>query len=291
MAKFALLVGVSEYESSFTHLPRAAKDISSLEKVLKDTEIGDFPESNITVLSNPQKTEFELSVYNLFSNRKKEDLLLFYFSGYGITAQFGDFYFSTCSTRKENGRLVSPTAVSAEFVHKSMERSSSQHQVIILDCCFSAAFARGMSAKDASEFNVLNQLGGRGRAVLTACSSIGYSFEDEGFELSLYTHFLIEALEKGAADLDNDGNISVEELYEYINRKVRETRPDMSPDFYPVREGHKIFLAKSKKDEPEVKYRKEVERKVEQGNGEILFVARRYLDFVRSDLNISEVEA
>ena len=46
-------------------------------------------------------------------------------------------------------------------------------------CCFSGAFAEGLSAKDDGTVDLRSQLGGEGRAVLTSSNSIQYSFEQE----------------------------------------------------------------------------------------------------------------
>ncbi|WP_157229287.1 hypothetical protein [Rivularia sp. PCC 7116] len=43
---------------------------------------------------------------------------------------------------------------------------------------------------------------------------------------------------------------------------MQETSPAMTPEFYPVKEGHKILLAKSPKDDPKLVYRQEVERRI-----------------------------
>jgi uncharacterized caspase-like protein len=103
--------------------------------------------------------------------------------------------------------------------------------------------------------------------------------------LSIYTRYLVEGLEKGTADLDGDGWISVDELHEYTSAKVRESSPAMTPKFYPVEEGHKILLAKSSKDDPKLRYRKEAESRA--GQGKFSFFARRILDSLRDDLNLS----
>jgi uncharacterized caspase-like protein len=97
--------------------------------------------------------------------------------------------------------------------------------VIILDCCFGAAFAKGMSAMDDGSVDIQAHLGGEGRAILTAANSIGYAFEQEGFELSIYSHYLVEALVKGAADKENDGLITVDELTDYVRGRVKEAAP------------------------------------------------------------------
>ena len=183
------------------------------------------------------------------------------------------------------------TAIAARDIHSQMEESRSKRQVIILDCCFGGAFAKGMTAKNTGTVNLLNQLGGEGRAILTASTSTQYAFEQDGFELSLYSHFLVEGLETGAADLDGDGWISVDELHDYVRDKVKETSDTMTPEFYPVREGHKIVLVQSPKDDPKLKYRKELERLAKQEQGNLSLTAQRLLAAKRRDWNLLLEEA
>jgi uncharacterized caspase-like protein len=290
MVKVALLIGVSEYEPGLTPLPGSIKDVDAMKRVLAHPDMGGFAETDITVMKDPQRQEMEDAIYRLFADRKKDDLLLFYFSGHGIKDESGKLYLATRSTRKTNGKLVKPSAVAATFLHESTSDSKSQRQVLILDCCFSGAIAQGMSVKDDGAVNLQEQLGGRGRAILTSSSTLEYSFGSEGSShesdgLSIYTRYLVEGLEKGTADLDGDGWISVDELHEYTSAKVTESSPAMTPKFYPVEEGHKILLAKSSKDDPKLKYRKEAESRA--GQGKFSLFARRILDSLRNDLNLS----
>jgi formylglycine-generating enzyme required for sulfatase activity/uncharacterized caspase-like protein len=290
MTKVALLIGVSEYEPGLNPLPGAVKDVEAMQRVLVHPEMGGFAQENITVLKNPQRQAIEDALYKLFDNRQKDDLLLFYFSGHGVKDESGKLYLSTCATRKNNGRLVKPSAVAASTLHESINESKSQRQVVILDCCFSGAIAKGMSVKDDGTVNVQEQLGGKGRAILTSSTSTQYSFEQEGSELSVYTQYLVEGIEKGAADLDNDGWISIDELHEYASSKVREAAPAMTPEFYPVQEGHKIMLAKSPKDDPKLKYRKEVEGIALENEGEISSINDSYLNELRNSLKLQSQE-
>ncbi|KYC37042.1 hypothetical protein WA1_46230 [Scytonema hofmannii PCC 7110] len=285
MRKIALLIGVSEYEPGLNPLPAAVKDVDAMQRVLANPEMGGFAEADITVLKNPQRQEMEEAIYELFSHGQKDDLLLFYFSGHGITDDSGKLYLSTRRTRKQNGSLVIPSAVAAGYLHDRMNRSRSQSQVIILDCCFSGAIAQGLTVKDDGTVNIQQQLGGKGRAILTSSSSTQYSFEQEGSELSIYTRYLVEGIEKGAADRDSDGWISVDELHAYASSKVQEAAPAMTPKFFPVEEGYKILLAKSPKDDPKVKYRKAVELRINRGQFSI--PARRLLNSLRLQWNIT----
>jgi uncharacterized caspase-like protein len=291
MTKVALLIGVSEYEPSLNPLPGAVKDVEAMHRVSAHPEMGGFAQENITVLKNPQRQAIEDAIYKLFDNRQKDDLLLFYFSGHGVKDESGKLYLSTCETRKNNGRLVKPSAVAASTLHDSINESKSQRQVVILDCCFSGAIAKGMSVKDDGTVNVQEQLGGKGRAILTSSTSTQYSFEQEGSELSVYTQYLVEGIEKGAADQDNDGWISIDELHEYASSKVREAAPAMTPEFYPVQEGHKILLAKSPKDDPKLKYRKELDKIALEDEGDVSLINRFCLEELRNNLKLSAQEA
>ncbi len=129
-----------------------------------------------------------------------------------------------------------------------------------------------------------NQLGGEGRAVLTSSTSTQYSFEQEGSDLSTYTRYLVEGIETGAADLDSDGVVSIDELHEYAKGKVQETAPAMKPEIYAVKEGYKIHLSQAPTEDPKLRYRKEVEHCVSRGV--ISAVGRYTLDALRDGLGL-----
>ncbi|MEO1350453.1 MAG: GUN4 domain-containing protein [Cyanobacteria bacterium J06635_15] len=125
--------------------------------------------------------------------------------------------------------------------------------------------------------------------MLASSSSVQYSFEQEGEELSIYTRYLIEGIQTGAADADEDGHISIDELHEYARRKVAEAAPAMTPEIYAVKEGWKIHLAKAPVGDPKLEYRKEVEHCVQ--NGKISVVGRRILKRRQEELGLSAEEA
>jgi formylglycine-generating enzyme required for sulfatase activity len=285
MARLALLIGVSDYEPGLEPLPSAVRDVIAMQEVLAHPELGGFAAEQITVLKNPDRQTMEDRIYRLFAQRQRDDLVLLYFSGHGVVDDSGEFYFTTRSTRKEAGRLVPTTAVAARPVLTWMEQSRSQRQVIVLDCCFSGAFAKGAKAKDSGSVNLEQFLGGKGRAILTASTSTQYALAQDGFDLSVYTHYLVEGIRNGGADLDNDGFIGVEELHAYARGKVKEAAPAMTPEFYPVRDGYKILLAKSPKDDPKLQYRKAVEARAHQGRFSI--PARRLLNSLREQLGLT----
>ena len=241
MAKIALLIGVSEYEPGLNPLPATIKDVEAMQRVLQNPEIGGF---DVECLLNPDTVQMQTAIENLFLGSQRDDIVLLYFSGHGIKHDNGKLYFATKSTRKhEQGELSRASTVSADFVHDIINdnRSRSRRQVIILDCCFSGAFSPGTKGEDDISLNFEKvQLGGEGRAVLTSSTSTQYSFE------SVYTPYLVQGIETGEADENNDGFISVNELHQYVQRKVQEGKHEMKPQIQAViKEGFNIVLTKA----------------------------------------------
>jgi hypothetical protein len=229
--KSALIIANSQYEDSILRqLVAPAQDAEALARVLADPGISGFEVS--TILDEPRyRVEEEIDAF--FIDRDRDDLLLVYFSGHGVTDEDGLLYYAARNTQHK--RLRS-TAVAASFVNESMVRCRSRRQVLLLDCCHSGAFAR---AKAAAAVNAGEQFAGRtaeegrGRFVLTASDAYQYSFEGDAVEgqpvYSVFTQALTEGLRTGEADIDGDGLITLDELYSYVHRRVKEHNPRQSP--------------------------------------------------------------
>lgn len=281
MVKVALLIGISQYQPDLAPLPGVEEDIKAMQRVLQNPNICGFDE--VKTLLNCDRQNIAEEIEQLFSHRGKNDLVLLYFSGHGIKDESGELYFATSITRKDGqGKLRKATALEASVVQKIMSNSRSKRQVVILDCCFSGAFAQGMQGKDNGVVDIENQLGGEGRAVLTSSTSTQYSLD------SIYTRYIVEGLETGLADIDNDGKISVEELHEYTKQQVQEAAPAMKPEIYPIKEGFNIILAQVRNN-PELIYRKTVERLC--AKGEISDIGRRILNAQQDSLGLPTVRA
>jgi uncharacterized caspase-like protein len=285
MAKIALLIGVSEYEPGLNPLPAAVKDVAAFQRILQDAEMGGFDE--VKTLINPDPQSMQYAIETLFTGHSKDDLELLFFSGHGIKDDSNNLHFATRITCKNSkGDLIRSTAVPARFIREVMDNSRTKRQVIILDCCFSGAFDPALSMKDDGSVDLPGQLGAEGRVVLTSSSSTQYSFEQQGSELSLYTRYLVEGIETGAGDLDEDGKISMRELHDYATSKVQETAPNMTPKLITLKDmGFEIVLAKAKVTDPKLRYRKQVERY--SCNGCISSIGQTILSELQSQLGLS----
>ena len=80
--RLALVVGNSEYEDSeLSQLKTPEADVRALVEVLEAAEIGSFDEVKPLINQPAQTIRTELELF--FDKKKKDDLLLLYFSGHG----------------------------------------------------------------------------------------------------------------------------------------------------------------------------------------------------------------
>jgi hypothetical protein len=226
----ALIVANSHYDDPLlAQLRGPAKDADALARVLVDPAIGGF---DVDLLMDADETTIRRRVARFFADRDRDDVLLLYFSCHGVKDQRGRLYLAARDTELSS---VSATAVAASFVNDQLVQTQSQRVLLVLDCCYSGAFTRDAAVRGDRSIHVGDEFGvGTGRIVLTASSATEYSFE--GTDLteaqarpSVFTSAVVEGLRTGEADLGGDGLISVEELYDYTYRQVRQHTPDQTP--------------------------------------------------------------
>jgi WD40 repeat protein len=227
--KRALLIGVSQY-AGLKELPGAVNDVKAMEDVLKDPQLGGFEQ--VDSLVNPDSVTMQKAIKQLFTNCAKSDLLLLFFSGHGVKNKSGELFYLTSRITDTD---FEATAVPASFIHNQMKESPAIQQVVILDCCYSGAFAQNWQPKQVHEW-----------ALLASSTAARITVEAEK-EAGIYTHYLVEGIRTGAADLDQNGHISVDELHEYAKEKIQTAKPEMKLDIQTVRQGYKITLTKALK--------------------------------------------
>jgi formylglycine-generating enzyme required for sulfatase activity/uncharacterized caspase-like protein len=244
-SKFALVIANTEYQdASFAKLTAPGKDADEFAQVLRDAELAAF--DDVQVLLNDVESKIRRSIARFFADRKRDDLLLLYFSGHGIRNGQGQLFLAANDTEIS---ILEATGIPADFITYAMNNSRSQRQLLILDCCNSGAFAHGSKSAAA----VGQSMGmatafegsGFGRGVLTATDATQYAWEGDkvigNTQKSVFTHFLIEGL-KGDADRDGDGRIHVDELYDYAYEQVVRRTPKQTPGKWSYKQQGDIVL-------------------------------------------------
>jgi hypothetical protein len=245
--RLALIIGNSLFrDETLTQLQKPDADVGALADLLLDPEVGGFDDAKLLV--NMSSAAVRRGISEFFAGKQRDDLLLLYFSGHGILDDQGRLYLAVKDTDR---KLLSATAIPTAFVADEMNNSHSKRQVLVLDCCHSGAFSRG--AKGVTGANVGTAVTfegtGYGRVVLTASEATQYAWEGDQIigkaENSLFTHFLIQGLQSGQADLNADGRITVDELYDYVYEEVTKQSHLQTPGKWSYKEQGQIIIAQN----------------------------------------------
>ncbi|MFQ5616379.1 MAG: SUMF1/EgtB/PvdO family nonheme iron enzyme [Anaerolineales bacterium] len=132
-----------------------------------------------------------------------------------------------------------------------MDACRSRRQILVLDCCHSGAFARGAKSAVGESVGTAAAFEGTGfgRVVLTATDATQFAWEGDQVigqaANSVFTHYVIEGLQTGQADVDNDGLITVDELYDYTYARVVSETPKQTPGKWSYKQQGELIVAKN----------------------------------------------
>src|SRR5262249_28396948 len=144
-----------------------------------------------------------------FVSGRRDDLLLFYYSGHGVLDERGQLYLCGRDTRSD--RLLR-TAVSNTRINEFIAQSVCQRTVILLDCCSSGMFKGG---------GVGPQLAGPGRYIVSSTRGADLANDaDSATGTSLFTECLVKGLLGEAGDTNRDGYLDLRDIYDYVRREL-----------------------------------------------------------------------
>jgi len=248
--RIAILIGTNEY-SKMDKLEFAESDAREMGKVLLDPDICGFDE--VIELINKNKEEVSKAIEKVFKNAKKEDQVLIYYSGHGKPS----YKFDLCLLFKETDPdSLLATSLKFDYIKECKDQSSCNRVVVILDCCYSGT--AGMKGDFLQE--MLSTFYGSGTIILTSTGQTGSNIAKEDKELKhgVFTHYLLKGLKDWAADYDNDGIITVNDLYRYTFTETK-TKGLQHPQMKGSYEGEMVLgrnLQKIKEREFEQKKEK-----------------------------------
>jgi class 3 adenylate cyclase len=241
----ALIIATTSYQDPELRQLRApARDADDLAAVLGDPDIGAF---TVTRMIDQDERQLRREIDAFLSGRDVSDLVVVYLSCHGVLDRRGRLYFAATDTLKTQ---LASTGIPSAWLLDQLDDCRARRQVLILDCCFSGAFAHG--SKSGADLDLERRLAGpgRGRAVLTASRSGEYSFEGQALAGapvagSVFTTGLVEGLRSGAADLGGDGYVSLDEAYDYAYRYVQSRSASQTPQRWLYGGEGAIVLARS----------------------------------------------
>jgi WD40 repeat protein len=219
-----LVIGIGTYgEDRIPKLEYAESDAKKFEAALKDPKVGNISGENVTSLIGSQatKTRIEARVKSLAGQTLSGETLIVYFSGHGTPSAKGEPWLVPWDADPND---LPSSVIGLRDLQST--RTAGGNLVLILDSCFSGdAKGKSFVAPGAKPFGIVVKaptVTGN-VSVLSASGSDQSSFEGSSVGGSYLTHFLIEGMNGGAADLNGDGVVSLEEAFKYAKPKVEAT--------------------------------------------------------------------
>lgn len=219
--RFALLVGNNHYaDKKLASLPLPETHLPGLAALLRHPAIGNF--STVDVVLNEPADRLRQRIGDLFQHKKRHDTLLLFFSGLCLLDRAGQLYLAAPDTKSD---LIEKTAIPAAFVAGCMDRCFSRQQMLVIDGNCSAA--PGCAALPGTKAGVAAAFKGTGygRVVLAASDQVQHALDWDGppgeVLPSTFSQHLLHGLATGAADLDEDGQIDLDELHTYISQQLQ----------------------------------------------------------------------
>ncbi|MER8260679.1 caspase, EACC1-associated type [Streptomyces albidoflavus] len=224
----ALLIGTGTYDhQELPDLRSPEVDCTRLGGLLRDPKIGAF---EVQTLIDADRATLERAIGEFFHLAWGDDLRLLYLSGHGIVSPRSDkLHFAI---RQTDPARPAYTTISAAFIHEVMDECRARSIVVILDCCYSGLFLPGAKGDEPARFE--EELAGHGRVVLTAGTRSQRVWEGQHLDTgppapSLFTGMLIEGMSSGAADLNGDGVVTLQELYRFAYERLHQEGAAQTP--------------------------------------------------------------
>jgi len=218
--QWALLAGVNHYEdvANFLPLQVCAKDATDLgELIVKNG----YEKSRVKTITDqgteiPTRDNILVTLKSMATATEPDDLLLFYYSGHG-TEKDGESYLVT---RSGHQVLIEETSISISTIKEIMNSAQARAKVIIIDACHSGVnFGKG-GEKMTESFIQRVFDDAKGFAILASCEQGQRSYEWLQNSRSVFTHYLLEALQ-GKADYENKGFVTIQDANRYVTDQVK----------------------------------------------------------------------
>jgi hypothetical protein len=231
---YGLIIGVEQYRD----LPSptgARRDAERFRALL--TESMGLPERNVRMLLDDQATRGDVltQLRWLEESVSAGDRVYFYFSGHGSpqTTDGASFLLPYEASLES----LEYTGIALTELLSRLEDTGARDVLAFVDACFSGTGGRSLLPEGIRPLVPVQSPPTTARVLLFSASAANQiSGTRPGEDVGLFTHHLIDALGRGRADINGDGQISIDELVTYVTPRVeneaRQASREQSPSLH-----------------------------------------------------------
>ena len=224
-----VFIGIDRFASpAINWLSCAERDATALHSLFADNLGG----SNALLLGKDATRANIQKEFERLAACDKDDIVVVTFSGHGTDTH-------ELVTYDADPTNLPATCIPLDELSGWLAKIPARQVICVLDCCFSG----GMGAKALqvdtvsrsaqSADDLLKQLSGDGRVILTASLANEKAWESGRLGHGLLTYYLLEALQ-GAEEVKKAGKISFYKLLEYVTEKVKDGATALGKPQHPL---------------------------------------------------------
>ncbi len=250
--RWAVVIGVGRYAS--TAIPKLRYTVPDADAVY-DTLVGTagFKKEHVLLLTDTSERKptlrnikWALGTF-LARSAGKDDTVFIFFAGHGAPevdprgVERDGLAKYLIPSDADPDDLYS-TALPMDELQTVFARIEAERVVAFIDACYSGAaggrtfVARKTRAASVDDLFLERITRSKGRAIITASRPSEVSIELPDLGHGIFTYYLVSGL-KGAADLNRDGMVTLQELYEYVEQQVTAKSRAVGGNQHPVMKG------------------------------------------------------
>lgn len=223
---FAVVIGI-DYRGrlDIPNLQYPSQDAKKVYDILTDPRYGGVPVENAILLLNEKATRSEI-ISALRKIKTWDGYIYVYYSGHGAPKTemdaFVDGFLVPNDVVITDAKTMEQTSIKISDLQEMIESSQAKGVMVALDACFSGG-GKSIVPKGAKPLvgipvsPELMKLSGTDKILIASSAVNEQSWEDEGLQSGIFSHYLLEGL-KGKAS--RDSWIKADDLAKYIRDKV-----------------------------------------------------------------------
>src|SRR5215510_2344344 len=237
----AILIAASEYpeEPSLQTLRCPKNDVTGLADALTSADFGLFTDP-LTFINQPSHSTLR-AINRVFKEAGCDDQILIYYSGHSKPDKAEQLHLATSDT---DAGALETSSIPIGTLRRLIDNYACNKVALILDCCFGGAAGKDF-LKSGVDDHLKQTFYGRGIYILTASTATQTAREKEGDDYSLFTKHILQGIQQGEADHDDDGLISLDDLYEYVKTRVPKEAPQYTTKWEFGVQGNSLFIARA----------------------------------------------
>lgn len=242
---WAVLVGIADYVGTGNDLSYCDDDARDVRAALL---AAGWPDANITMLIDSQatKTAIKNAILAMKNSADADDVCLFFQSSHGSnTADVAPLDEPDSLDEVLCTYDIDTEEINDDELGRWLSLLPTSRYVVLIDACYSGGNIKARRRHGSFSFG--EDIAGAGAAgtvgtrdlddngagvVVTACRDTELSEETSDFNNGVFAYYALQGMTTGNADVNDDGWISAEEVYNYSRPYVTEYNPDQTLDIY-----------------------------------------------------------